>query len=203
MYLESLITAAGSMEVPELQENQDDLELIRSTLNGDPDAFQVLVGRYQGLIAKQMWRFSRDERVHEELVQDVFVQAYTRLNTYEGRAPFIHWLRRIATNLGYRHWKHQDRDRQRQESLDFWAKTQEGALHPDSPSEAAEVLSGLLGRLPAAERLVLTLLYFEGLDTNEIAEQTGWSRANVKVRAFRARKKLKGWLESAGLGGAS
>ena len=200
MYLESLIQAAGSMDVPDVQDKDGDLELIQQSLNGEADAYQVLVARYQGLIAKQMWRFSRDARSHEELVQDVFVQAFTRLHTYEGRAPFIHWLRRIATNIGYRYWKHLDRDRQRKESLELWAKTSETQLTQDEPSEAAETLMGLLGRLPTAERLVLTLLYFDGLDTQEIAEQTGWSRANVKVRAFRARKKLKQWLEDAGIG---
>lgn len=200
MYLESLIVAAGSVEVPDVQDNTEDLALIQRSLGGDPDAYSVLVGRYQDTIAKQMWRFSRDARVHEELVQDVFVQAFTQLHTFAGRAPFVHWLRRIATNLGYRYWRTLDRDKQRQDSLDLWAKTQDFSGVMESPSEAGELLMGLLGRLPAQERLVLTLMYFEGLDTRAVAEQTGWSRANVKVRAFRARKKLKQWLEDAGMG---
>ncbi|MHC4568866.1 MAG: RNA polymerase sigma factor, partial [Planctomycetota bacterium] len=59
------------------------------------------------------------------------------------------------------------------------------------PSVAAEVLHSLLARLPRADRLVLTLMYFEQCSTRDIAEQMGWSRAVVKMRAFRARRKLK------------
>jgi len=70
---------------------------------------------------------------------------------------------------------------------------------PD-PSEAAEYLYGLLDRLPPEDRVVLTLLYFEELDTREIARHMGWSRTLVKVRAYRARQKLRTMLGEAGFG---
>jgi RNA polymerase sigma-70 factor (ECF subfamily) len=113
-------------------------------------------------ITKLMWRFSRDPGVCEELVQEVFVEAYLSLSSFRGEAPFLHWLRRIGSRVG---------------TID--------------PSVAAEVLHSLLARLPRADRLVLTLMYFEQCSTRDIAEQMGWSRAVVKMRAFRARRKLK------------
>jgi len=75
---------------------------IRDSLAGDGDAYGRLVERYQQPIAAAMWRFTRDRRQWEELVQDVFVEGYLSLGTYSARAPLLHWLRRIATRVGYR-----------------------------------------------------------------------------------------------------
>jgi RNA polymerase sigma-70 factor (ECF subfamily) len=137
-----------------------------------------------------MWRFSRDPNVCEELVQEVFVEAYLSLKSFRGEAPFLHWLRRIGSRVGYRFWKEQARAKSTVPLGDFDAIELEAADAVD-PSVAAEVLHSLLARLPQAERLVLTLMYFEQCSTKEIAERMGWTRAMVKMRAFRARRKLK------------
>ena len=137
-----------------------------------------------------MWRFSRDPTVCEELVQEVFVEAYFSLKTYRGQAPFLHWLRRIATRVGYRFWKEQAKIKTLMPLTDFDVIEKENTEVVD-PSVAAEILHSLLARLPRADRLVLTLMYFERYSTSQIAAQMGWSQAMVKMRAFRARKKLK------------
>ena len=69
------------------------------------------------------------------------------------------------------------------------------------PREAADMLYQLFGKLPPADRLVLTLFYFEECDVKEISAQSGWNRTLVKVRLHRARKKLKFLLEEAGMRG--
>ncbi len=134
--------------------------------------------------------------VHQELVQDVFVKVYLGLGGFRAKAPFVHWLRRIATHTGYRHWKRAGRDDARRAELEPWMHDRLAVSSPVEPSEAAEILYRLMAVLPAEERLVLTLLYLEECSTQEIAERTGWSRANVKVRAFRARRRLKNILET-------
>jgi hypothetical protein len=70
-----------------------------------------------------------------------------------------------------------------------------------TPVEAADTLYRLLGKLPPADRLVLTLFYFEQCDLNEISARAGWNRELVKVRLHRARTKLKSLFEEAGMGG--
>jgi RNA polymerase sigma-70 factor (ECF subfamily) len=172
--------------------DRDDLA---ASLAGDEFAYARLMARYQAAVARQMLRFSRDRVIVEELVQEVFVQAYLSLGKFRGSAPFEHWLRRIATHTGYAYWKRQARERARAEAL--------AALPPPPPpeappSDAGEYVQGLLARLPPADRLVLTLLYLEECDTAEIAARTGWSRTLVKVRAFRARKKLRLMMEETG-----
>lgn len=184
----------------ELRVVDSDREDIEASLSGDGAAYARLVKRYESDIARQMWRFTRHTEELERLVQDVFVEAYLSLKGFKGRSPFVHWLRRIATRVGYRHWKQRDKQRAALErhadiNVDTLASPEE-----QSPSEAAEYLYRLLERLPADDRLILTLMYFNECDTREIAERMGWSRTLVKVRAHRARKKLKVLLEQAGYG---
>jgi len=180
--------------------SEKDLLEITATLNGDGEAYRHLVQRYQGQVAAQMRRFTRDPVILEELVEDVFVEAYFSLKGFRGRAPFLHWLRRIATRVGYHYWKSRARNRDREEPLT--ETILKVAVAPDnlSSQEAAGTVFELLARLPAPDRLVLTLFYLEQCDTEEIASRTGWNRTLVKVRLHRARKKLKGILNDLNTG---
>src|SRR5690242_14164866 len=78
---------------------------VKASLNGDGAAFARLIDRFQATIARRMTKFTRDPNALEELVHDVFVEAYTSLRNYRGEAPLEHWLQRIATRVGYRYWK--------------------------------------------------------------------------------------------------
>ena len=167
-------------------ENEDQRD-IAAARTGDEAAFARLVGRHQEAVARILWRFTRDGRERDELVQDVFVEAYFGLDGYRGDAPLGHWLARIATRTGYR----------------FWKKRPAGAAVPldgldppapavaTDPADAGALVHALLSRLPPAERLVLTLMYLDGFSTREIADRTGWNRAMVKMRAYRARRRLR------------
>jgi len=177
--------------------SETDAADIAASLNGQGDAYERLVRRYQDQIAATMWRFSRDRARCEELVHDVFVEAYLGLGSYRGQAPFLHWLRRIATRVGYRHWKQRARERARAPvPLDEGVVADVAAGTPDDPAAASERLERLLARLPPRDALVLTLLYLEDCSVQETAERTGWSRTLVKVQAHRARKKLRKLLET-------
>ena len=175
-----------------------DLRDVQASLHGDEDAFARLVGRYQHSIFRQMWRFSRDPEVQEELVQQVFIEVFRGLRGFKGRAPFEHWLRRIATRVGYRYWKREARDRRLRDALEQEPLPAESV--PEEPSAAAEQLHAILAQLNPKDRLVLTLLYFEECDGAEIASRTGWNPTLVRVRAHRARQRLKALLEESGLG---
>lgn len=179
-----------------------DREDIEQTRRGDPDAYQRLVERYQDHVARILWRFSRDRAVHEELVQDVFVEAYLSLNTYRGRAPFGHWVARIATRVGYRFWKERARQREAEPfSLAEWDEIaqDDDAMERMEANQAADLLHRLLEQLPPRDRLVLTLRYLEGCDVAETSRRTGWTKTMVKVQALRARDKLKRLVESSGM----
>jgi RNA polymerase sigma-70 factor (ECF subfamily) len=181
---------------------REDLDDVEQSRQGDPDAYRRLVERHQEHVARILWRFSRDRAVHEELVQDVFVEAYLSLHTYRERAPFSHWLARIATRVGYRFWKEKAKQKEAQPfSLAQWDQVaQDGdAVESLAADQAAELLHGLLEQLPPRDRLVLMLRYLEGCDVAETARRTGWTKTMVKVQALRARDKLKKLVEHRGL----
>jgi RNA polymerase sigma-70 factor (ECF subfamily) len=171
---------------------------VEASRRGDAEAYARLVKRYQDAIATRMWRFTRDRRTLEELVQNVFVEAYFGLAGFRGSAPFSHWLNRIATRVGYQYWKFQKRRARHEVVLQDWDAL---AARPDGlePQQAAEVLHSLLAKMPPRDRLVLTLLYVEELSVAQAADRTGWSKVMIKVQAHRARKKLRALLEKAGM----
>ena len=162
--------------------------------NGDGSAFERLVRRHQETISVQMWRFTRDQRLHEELVQNVFVEAWRSLRSFRGSAPFIHWLRKIAVRTGYAFWKERDSHRDEVTLDDGIAETL-AAPHSTDARHAAEAVHAVLGKLPPRDRLVLTLLHLDGRSVAEAAQVLGWSQVMVKVQAWRARAKLKKLLE--------
>lgn len=158
---------------------------IQACLSGDQRCWASLVKQYEKDVGRQMWRFSRDRVVWEELTQDVFVELFYSLPRYRRQGvPFEHWLRRIATRVGYRHWKRKGRERA-VALHDQWQSAAPGPVESLEASDAARMLHELLAKLPAADRLVLSLMYFEECDTLQIAERTGWNRAVVKMRLVR------------------
>jgi len=173
--------------------NQADSNDISAILNGDGNAFAELIKRYQDRITAKMWRFTRDKQQLEELVQDVFVEAYQSLRSFKQGFPFLPWLMKIAIRVGYRHWKKTTRI-SKEISLD---ELDESVMSNKNikPDRAAEMLHDLLANLSPKDRLVLMLTYFEGCSTAEVSELTGWSRIMTKVRLHRARGKLKRLIE--------
>jgi len=193
---DSQVLPSKRRETSQVQEM--DLDDIRCCLSGDGEAYRRLVERHQQRVSAIMWRFSRDTETHEDLVQDVFVEAYESLATYRARAPFSHWLARIATRVGYRHWKRERREGTIQTvPLAEWDAVLEQPADDVEPAEAAELLHRLLALLPPRDRLVLTLRYVEEHSVEKTAELTGWSKTMVKVQAWRARGKLRQLFEKA------
>ncbi len=178
-----------------------DWDDVRLTRRGDADAYRRLIKRHQDYVARLLWRFSRDRRVHEELVQDVFVEAYLSLRGYHGKAPLDHWLTRIATRVGYRYWKEKAR-RKKTESFDLqeWDEAVGDAFATDDldPNDAGTLLHQILAQMSPRDRLVLTLRYLEQCDVVETARRTGWTKTMVKVQTLRARNRLRKLIEQSG-----
>ncbi|HEX3531857.1 MAG TPA: sigma-70 family RNA polymerase sigma factor [Thermoanaerobaculia bacterium] len=160
--------------------------LIRASLNGDQDAFAALVRKHQSRVFQLAGRFFRRPEEVEEVAQETFLRAWMKLDTYRADAPFEHWLTRLCLRCAY--------DRLRQRKGDpgaLEADVESPAPDPDARMEVAK----LLAHLSPPDRFVLLLLDGEGWSVAEIAERLGWTRVNVKVRAHRARKRLRRLLE--------
>jgi len=169
-----------------------DERLIQSTLAGDDEAFAALVRRHRQKVFGIAWRFARNGHELDDVCQEIFVKAYRNLPEFRGEAPFEHWLSRIAVRTCYDLLRKTRRERGNV-PLDGVEIAVEDNV---SPARAAEVLRWAMDKLSADERMVITLLELEEHSVREVAGLTGWSEANVKVRAFRARRSLKKILEA-------
>ena len=165
----------------------------------DEDAARALMDRLHPLVLKVVrghlpWRTSE-----EDLVQTVFMKVFTNIEQFEGRVPIEHWVSRIAVNTCLSAIKaEKSRPELRWADLSEEAQAVVESLASDrmeggenGGAAARELVNDLLGRLNPADRLVETLLHLEEKSVAEVRARTGWSTALVKVRAFRARKKLQ------------
>ena len=164
---------------------------IHAARRGDSEAYRRLIQRHQGAIAVQMRRFSRDPLTCEELVHEVFVTAYLALGSFRGDAPWLHWLRKVAVRVGYRFWKKRRNQQDIHLTTEDWQRLQGASRSLTEDYEAAELFSRLLNQLSPSDRLILTLLYLDGCSISEAAARAGWTAMGTKLRAFRARNRLR------------
>ena len=149
-----------------------------------------LVNRYQQTIASQVWGYARTKNMIQDLVHDVFVEAYRSLPTYRGqRALFIggKLLFESATSTGSR----RSNVAQKPGSKRTRPRSPSRAASDGEAMDAAARLYRVLDRLSPRDRAVITLIHLEERTVAEAADLLGWSQAMVKVQAFRARRKLK------------
>jgi RNA polymerase sigma factor (sigma-70 family) len=135
----------------------------------------------------------------EDLAQEIFLKMFTRIDQYQGNVPFTHWVSRIAVTTCIDHLRAQKRrpelrwaDLSEGESsaLDA-AMTNENDVSPDDALAARELVHKLLERLKPEDRMVIQYLDLDQKSIAEISSLTGWNPTLVKVRAFRARRKLQ------------
>ncbi len=184
-----------------------DDSIVRSVLDGDINAFSALVERHQNYVARIVTGHVPYDRVGE-VSHDAFVNAYKGLSTYKGGDKFANWLSRIAVRCCYDYWREQYRGRDftvelSDDSAAFMDRVMaDTAMTSFSDAarrtEAKEVLEWAMAQLSPEDRMVTTLTALEEKSVAEAAELLGWSKVNVKVRALRARRKLRGILEKGG-----
>lgn len=181
--------------------DMEDARVLKAVREGDVDAYARLMTKYQGRVAGIVSGHAPRERV-AELTHEAFVRAYRSLDGYRGDSPFGHWLAKVAVRTCHDFWRAEYRRRERPESelsdeCRAFAEeaaaleTSEAAEETASRREANELLAWAMDRLSPTDRMVVTLTHLEERPVAEAAEMLGLSVPNVKVRAFRARKKLR------------
>jgi len=179
-----------------------DAELIAAVRGGDTASFEPLLRKYQPRVFATARRYARRESEVEDIVQEVFLKAFYKLDSFRGDAPFEHWLMRLAVRTCYDFLRAHQRNRE----MSFADVTDEQtdwldhfAANPADASEnaaaARELVEKVLAQLSPAARLVITLLEIEDRSVKEVAALTGWSVPVVKIRAFRARAQMRKCLE--------
>lgn len=178
----------------------EDAELLERIRNGATDDFAEIVRRHQARVFAILHRYERDAQRVEDLAQETFVKAWRALDQYDGRAPLEHWISRIAVRTALDHLRKEKRRRNEiglpelgEDALD-WLRSGDEKNELDERA-AAEVLGLAMRELSPVDRVVITMQEIEGRSVKEIAAAIGASGVAVRVRALRARAKLKQALE--------
>lgn len=169
----------------------DDAALIRGTLAGRRADFDILVERHQKALYAFAFRFVHDHDQAADIVQTTFMQAYTHLAQFSGRASFKTWLHQIALNCCRQHYR-SARDHPHV-SLDD-VRVADPPANPGSTAGWKAVLERLIARLPQRQREVLTLRIFSDLPFKEIARVEGMTENSAKVNYHHAITRLRRWL---------
>ena len=166
---------------------------------GNEDAARELMERLYPLVLKLVRAYLPRRASEEDLVQTVFMKVFANLGQYSGQVPVEHWVSRITVNTCLNEikaqkirpeWRWADLSEEEQFVVEALSAT-EGEGSAISGESAKELLKRLMGALAPRDRLVIQLLHLEERSVAEIRKITGWNTAVIKVRAFRARKKLK------------
>ena len=170
-----------------------DTYYIQETLNGNVKAYAFLVEKYKAMVFTLSIRIVKNREEAEEISQDVFVKAYTNLKSFKGESKFSTWIYKI----GYYASLDAIKRNKKQINTDNIDEIYEGdlgvlqsALSYLEEEERKSIIKKSLLRLEDDEQVILTLYYFDEMPLKEISKVVNLSVDNIKVKLFRARKKL-------------
>ena len=174
-----------------------DADLVREAIAGNPLSFQLLVERYQGRLFALARHYTSSPVEVEDIVQDTFLKAYSRLDTFQYQSAFYTWLYRIATNTVLDFLKRRGRSPvQTVEDPELVGspETDQRIVRPDARLEQEEIAAithTILEGMPEIFRTVLVMREFEEMAYQEIADVLDISIGTVESRLFRARARFK------------
>jgi RNA polymerase sigma-70 factor (ECF subfamily) len=170
--------------------NSDRELATRVALNGDPDAFALLVERHQQKIRNFLRRLlNGDDSAADDLAQETFLAAYQKMHTFRGQAALGTWLHTIA----YRQFVSLTR---KQKRMQVMAEVPDAGVDTRNATDSEILARQLLAQLGPEDRACLTLAYSVGMSHAEIARVVDQPLGSVKARIHRAKIKLQQWMES-------
>jgi len=179
-------------------------DLVAAALLHDETAARELVRSLYPLVAKLVRAHRPVRAAEEDLCQMIFIKVLRNLSQFSGKVPLAHWVSRIAVNTCINQiqaekarpeLREADLSEEQASVIQNLAATTDD-LAPDQSFASRQLVEHLMNALKPAERLVIDLLYLQQRSVAEIRSVTGWSGALVKVRAFRARQKMKQHLSN-------
>lgn len=192
------------MTTTAIDQNDDDLRLVRAAQGGDLDAFNQLVTRYERAVYSVCHRMLRDGALAEDATQDAFIRVWNSIDSFHG-GIVRPWILRIATNRTYDILRAQARrpaqslDAQPFEAEPEWTSQANAVEHPESfiaRGELSAFLESALAGLPEDQRLAIVLSDVQGYPYDEIAQIMDVAVGTVKSRISRGRSRLREVLRS-------
>ncbi len=178
-------------------QEQQDADIIQRVLQGDRNAYALLVDRYRHLVYTLALRMLNNSEDAEEAAQDVFIKAYHALGTYNGHSKFSTWLYTITRNTCISRTRSGKQPvlPQEEENLAKLAGHDESHNLQQEQAGRKKILAHAINMLAAEEAEIITLYYIQEQTVDELSKILGLGVSNVKVKLYRARKKLKEILD--------
>lgn len=176
----------------------DDQHYINQVLDGNTQAFAILVDRYKNLVFTLALRMVKDREEAEEVSQDTFIKVYKKLNKFKGESKFSTWIYKVTYNTCLDRIKTYKKKYNTVEIDEYTAhhvKTTTTAYDTLVEQEQSQQLRNCIDLLPSEDSFLLSLFYFEEQSLEEIAKVIGITANNVKVKLYRSRKKLANILK--------
>ncbi|PXY45587.1 RNA polymerase sigma factor [Flavobacterium hydrophilum] len=170
-----------------------DQHYIDKILQGETNAFAILVNRYKNMIFTLALKMVKNREEAEEVAQDTFIKIYNSLSKFKGDSKFSTWIYKIAYNTCLDRLKKNKKEDNNISINEFSAhliKTMDDALSALEDKERKQTIQNCLNLLPGDESFLLTLFYFEDQSLEEIGKVMNISANNAKVKLFRSRQKL-------------
>jgi RNA polymerase sigma-70 factor (ECF subfamily) len=174
-------------------EKIEDKYYIDKVLSGETQAYASLVDRYKSMAFTLALRLLKNREDAEEAIQDAFLKAYRSLQDYQFQSSFSTWLYRIVYNTGIsklRTIKNKYEDISFDDLEDPVFVDQSNALDRLRAEDQKKYINAAISTLPEDESFIVTLYYINESSIDEIGKITGLSGSNIKIKLFRARKKL-------------
>lgn len=182
-----------------MHSREDEFAVIQSVLRGRQADYAILVNRYRQYVFTLVLRYVQNREMAEELAQDVFVKAYTNLHSFRQESKFSTWLYTIVYTTCLSHLRRKDSNvillEEEKMAMLHDEKYQQLPTNKLELTDTKATLQKAISQLPETDAIVLTLYYQSAQSIEEIATITATTAANVKVRLFRARQKLKEIIE--------
>jgi RNA polymerase sigma factor (sigma-70 family) len=167
----------------------NDIQLIGRILDGDTSGYAVLVERYKDLAYTIAFRILGIREDAEEVVQDAFVKAFQYLSSFRQKAKFSTWLYRIIYNTAIS--KHRQKKPGWQSIEEITVPDNAVEFMAEEEEDRHKMLETAMQQLPEEDRILLTLYYVDESSVDDLHSILGISKANVKIKLFRARKRLQ------------
>ena len=189
-----------------MAEAKTDAQLVKATVEGDPQAFEEIVERYQRLVFNIIYHYMGRRNEVEDLAQEVFLKAFRALETFDATRPLKSWIGRITANTCLdeirkapkrKVWSFADLGGDEESKIEYFYERfgQHSSLTEKDVEDLFELLEKLMERLNRKDKMAFVLRELEGLSYPEIAETLQSSELAVRLRVSRSKKRLQKDLE--------
>lgn len=187
-------------------DNVNDEELVKRVKNGDVDAFEEIIAKYEKKVFSLIFNVTKNENEIEDLAQEVFIKIYKNIDKFQGKSSLYTWVYRITTNVCLDHIKKRKEIIYIDEKIQFEDGEMDMQLSTNEKlqdelyeeKELKEKLQNSINKLSENQRIMIILRDIQGLSYEEISKILNMKLGTVKSQINRARLKLKEILEKDG-----